>query len=55
MINMKLAIVFLNKIEFLEDILAAFLEIGVRVFCQFSSAHRTAMIDALTLDVRVDS
>ena len=27
---MKLAVVFLNKIEFLEDILAAFLEIGVR-------------------------
>ncbi len=27
---MKLAIVFLNKIEFLDDILAAFLEIGVR-------------------------
>ena len=27
---MKLALVFLNKIEFLDDILAAFLEIGVR-------------------------
>ena len=27
---MKLAVVFLNKIEFLDDILAAFLEIGVK-------------------------
>jgi len=27
---MKLAVVFLNKIEFLDDILSAFLEIGVK-------------------------